>query len=125
MRAARPASIAANRLFCESLRRPAELEFRQRRRSLSRWTQMSDGCFRIIADDLARIEQVVGIENVLDLLEDSVQSSILRANEGRPGKTVAVFTADDATQRKRGLVQLSGNRFERNVSLPPADFRRR
>ena len=63
-------------------------------------------------DDLARIEQVLRVEDLLDSLEDAVQFAVLRPQKGRPGHPVAVFSADRAAHREDGRIQIAGQCFE-------------
>ena len=67
---------------------------------------------RIVADLLAGIHQVQRIEDIFDLLEDSIQRSVLRAQKTGARQSVAVLTTDRAADVEHGLIKITSDRFE-------------
>ena len=70
-------------------------------------TQMPHGEARIIRKDLARIELVLWVEEVLDLLKDAIEFTVLRSQKGGSRQTEAMFTADGTADRKGRVVEVS------------------
>ena len=74
--------------------------------------QMTNRQLSVVADDFVRIQHMLGIKDVLDLLKRSVQRSVLRPNKCRAGKSVPVFATDRATHRFDMSVQVASNGFD-------------
>ncbi len=58
---------------------------------------------RVVADDLARVEDVVGVEGVLDLAEGVEEVAGLAAEELGAGQAAAVLAGDRAAEVERGV----------------------
>ena len=62
---------------------------------------------RVVADDLAGVEQVQRVEGVLDLAEDGDQVAVLPAEELGAHQAAAVLARDRAAEVEGGLVDLA------------------
>ena len=88
-------------------RRPLELQFHQWFQRINLWTKMIDRQVWIMAENFIGIEQMIRIEKGLDLLEDSIQFTILRLEERRSRETKPMLATDRPADRNCRVIEIS------------------